>query len=55
LTEENLKEFEKNCPNEALEIYKHIIDITNKRLIDSGNELGTVYETTENIMELSKL
>ncbi len=55
LTENDLKEFEKNNPNEALDIYKHVIDLTNKRLIESWNELWTIYEINEKIIELSKL
>jgi hypothetical protein len=55
LTENDLKEFEKDNQNEALDIYKHIIDLTNKRLVDSSNELWTIYEINEKIIELSKL
>ncbi|MDD2487306.1 MAG: cyclic nucleotide-binding domain-containing protein [Candidatus Gracilibacteria bacterium] len=55
LTEEDLKEFEKQNPSEAMEIYKHIIEITNKRLLDSGKELASIYDATNKLTELSKL
>ncbi len=55
LNNKDLEEFQKKRPNEAIELYKHVIEITNERLINSWKELWTIYETTNKIAELSEL
>lgn len=53
-TQEDLARLEKEFPKEALELYKHIIEITNKRLLDSWKELANIYEATNKIIDLAK-
>lgn len=51
---EDLQKLEKESPKEAMELYKYIIEITNKRLLDSGKELASIYEATNKIVEMAK-
>ncbi|MDD2566055.1 MAG: cyclic nucleotide-binding domain-containing protein [Candidatus Gracilibacteria bacterium] len=54
LTKEDLKKLEQESPAEALELYKYIIEVTNKRLLDSGKELADIYEATNKLIEMAK-
>ncbi|EKE30357.1 MAG: hypothetical protein ACD_2C00001G0007 [uncultured bacterium (gcode 4)] len=54
LSREDLALLEKESPQEAMELYKYIIEITNKRLLDSWKELANIYEATNKIIELAK-
>lgn len=51
---EDLALLEKESPKEAIELYKYIIEITNKRLLDSWKELANIYEATNKLTEMSK-
>ena len=54
LNEEDFKNFEKEHPEEAMQIYKHIIEVTNKRLLDSWKELASIYDATSKLTDLWK-
>ncbi len=54
LTVEDLAKLEKESPAEAIELYKYIIEITNKRLLDSWKELADIYEATKRLVEMAK-
>ncbi|EKE27868.1 MAG: hypothetical protein ACD_3C00142G0024 [uncultured bacterium (gcode 4)] len=54
LTKEDLALLEKESPEKAMELYKYIIEVTNKRLLDSWKELANIYEATNKIIELAK-
>lgn len=54
LTLEDLRKFEQESPAEAIELYKHVIEITNKRLLDSWRELANIYEATWKLVEMSE-
>lgn len=54
LSSEDLGKFESIAPKEAMDLYRYIIEITNKRLLDSWKELSDIYELTSKILELSK-
>jgi len=49
-----LAKFEADLPKEAILMYKYIIEVSNKRLLESGKELANIYEATNKIIELSK-
>lgn len=51
---DDLIKFEKDLPKEAIDMYKYIIEISNKRLLESDKELANLYEATNKIIELSK-
>lgn len=51
---DDLKKIEIENPTEAIEIYKYIIEITNKRLLDTSKELASIYDATNKIMEFAK-
>ena len=51
----DLKNLEENSPKEAMELYKYIIELTNKRLLDSGKELADIYEATNRLTEMAAL
>lgn len=54
LKKEDLKKLENEFPQEAIALYAYIIEITNKRLLDSGKELANIYDATKTLVELSK-
>lgn len=54
LTKEDLAMLEKESSAEALELYKYIIEITNKRLLDTWKELADIYEATNKLLEMAK-
>ena len=51
---DDLAKFEADLPKEAILMYKYIIEVSNKRLLESGKELANIYEATNKIIELSK-
>jgi len=51
---DDLVKFETDLPKEAIEMYKYIIEVSNKRLLESDKELANIYEATNKIIELSK-
>lgn len=55
LTKEDLAYLESESPEKILALYKHIIEISNGRLLDSGKELASLYEMNMKIDELSQL
>ncbi len=55
LNEEDLKKFEKENPSDAINIYKYVIELTNRRLLDSDKELASIYDATNKLDELAKL
>lgn len=54
LTKADLAFLESQSPEKILTLYKHIIEISNGRLLDSGKELASLYEMNTKIDELSK-
>lgn len=54
LSREDLQRLESLSPKEAMDLYKYIIEITNKRLLDTGKELADIYELTNKVLELAK-
>lgn len=54
LSKEDLETLEQESPTEAIELYKFIIELTNKRLLDSGKELADIYEATHRIVDMSR-
>lgn len=54
LTKEDIVYLESQSPEKILTLYKHIIEISNGRLLDSGKELASLYEMNTKIDELSK-
>lgn len=46
---------ESQAPEKIISIYKHIIEVTNGRLLESGKELASLYEMNAKIDELSSL
>lgn len=55
LNKEDIAYLESQDPEKILPLYKHIIEVTNGRLLDSGKELASLYEMNTKIDELSKL
>ncbi|EKD30420.1 MAG: hypothetical protein ACD_78C00065G0015 [uncultured bacterium (gcode 4)] len=55
LTKEDIAYLESQSPEKILALYKHIIEVSNNRLLDSGKELASLYEMNTKIDELSKL
>jgi len=55
LTKEDIAYMEAVHPEKILPLYKHIIEVSNGRLLDSGKELASIYEMNAKIDELSKL
>lgn len=55
LTKADIVYLESQDPEKILTLYKHIIEVTNGRLLDSGKELASLYEINTKIDELSKL
>lgn len=55
LTKADIVYLESQNPEKILTLYKHIIEMTNGRLLDSGKELASLYEMNTKIDELSKL
>lgn len=55
LTKEDIIYLESQSPEKILALYKHIIEVSNGRLLDSGKELASLYEMNTKIDELSKL
>ena len=55
LTKADITYLESQSPEKILSLYKHIIEMTNGRLLDSGKELASLYEMNTKIDELSKL
>lgn len=55
LTKEDIIYLESQNPEKILALYKHIIEVSNSRLLDSGKELASLYEMNTKIDELSKL
>jgi hypothetical protein len=53
LTKEDLAVLEKESPQEAIDLYRYIIELTNKRLLDSWKELADIYEANTKIIEMS--
>lgn len=54
LTNEDLQRLEMIAPKEAVDLYKHIIEVTNRRLLDSWKELADIYELTNKVLDLAK-
>ena len=54
LTKADIAYMESVHPEKILSLYKHIIEISNGRLLDSGKELASLYEMNTKIDELSK-
>lgn len=54
LDSNDLQKLESLAPREAMELYKHIIEVTNRRLLDSWKELADIYELTNKILDLAK-
>ena len=55
LTKDDVIYLESQNPEKILSLYKHIIEVGNSRLLDSGKELASLYEMNSKIDELSKL
>ena len=54
ITKEDLEKLKNTEPQAALDLYEHIIEITNKRLLDTGEELASIYEATNSLTTLSE-
>lgn len=54
LSSEDLQQLELLAPKEAMELYKYVIEVTNKRLLDTWKELADIYELTNKVLELAK-
>ena len=54
LTKEELQALEKENPWEVLKFYKYIIEVTNRRLTETGKELALMSEAPERIETLSQ-
>jgi hypothetical protein len=55
LTKADIVYLETQSPEKILTFYKHIIEVSNGRLLESGKELASIYEMNTKIHELSKL
>lgn len=55
LTKADIAYLESQSPEKIVALYKHIIEIGNGRLLESGKELASLYEMNTKIDELSKL
>ncbi|MDD2891340.1 MAG: cyclic nucleotide-binding domain-containing protein [Candidatus Gracilibacteria bacterium] len=55
LTKEDITYLESQNPEKILALFKHIIEITNSRLLDAGKEIASLYEINIKIDELSSL
>lgn len=38
-----------------IDLYEYVIEVTNKRLLDTGEELATIYEATNSLSNLAEL
>jgi len=55
LTKSDIVYLERENPEKILSLYKHIIEISNGRLLESGKELASLYEMNMKIDQLSRL
>lgn len=54
ITLEDLKFLEERSAKDVVELYRHVLETTNFRLLEAGKELANLYELTEKINELSQ-
>jgi hypothetical protein len=54
VTKEDIDKLKEKNPQAALDLYEYIIEITNKRLLDTGEELATIYDATSKLSNLSE-
>lgn len=54
VTKEDINKLKEKQPQAALDLYEYVIEITNKRLLDTGEELATIYDATNKLSDLSE-
>jgi hypothetical protein len=54
VTKEDINALKEKQPQAALDLYEYVIEVTNKRLLDTGEELATIYEATNKLSDLTE-
>lgn len=55
VTKKDIDALKDKEPKAMIDLYEYVIEVTNKRLLDTGEELATIYEATNSLSNLAEL